>query len=120
MSQSVEQSPTKRGRSSDRVVAWLLYVVQLLIEAVLALLALTSVFMTDSCGTNADDPAVCNMAYFGTVFFGYWVILAVAAIGVPILLVVRTRQGRLLWPWAFGSLVTLAGLTVVFVMLMTR
>lgn len=104
----------------DQVVAWSLYAIQLLSEVLLALFALTSVFMTDSCGSVEDEPAVCDSGYFATVLLGYWAILALAAVAVPIVLVVCTRKERLLWPWALGSLVLLGGLTVAFVMLMTR
>lgn len=108
------------GRVVDHVVAWSLYAVQLLGEAFLAFFALMSVMMTGSCGIPSQDAAICNVGYFGAVLFGYWGVLVVAAIAMPIVLIVRSHRRRLLWPWALGSLLLLVALTVVFVFLMTR
>ena len=121
MTQQIEpRRTTNGGRVLDHVVAWTLYVIQLLVEAVLAVFALFSVFMTDSCGSVADEPAVCDTNYFGAVLFSYWAILAVAVFAVPVILVICIKRGKLLWPWALGALVVLAVLTALFVALMTR
>lgn len=110
---------TSTARSST-VLAWIIYVVQALGSAVLALLAVTSVFMTDSCGSVADEPAVCNTTYFGSVLFGYWIALALLLVLVPIAIVRSSRRGQATWVRAIGGIVVAAALTVAFVMLMIR
>lgn len=105
---------------SSTAFAWVIYVVQLLGSAVLALFAITSVFMTDSCGSVADEPAVCDTNYFGAVLFGYWIALAVLLVLVPIAIIRSSRRGQAAWLRAVGGLVVTAALTVAFVMLMVR
>lgn len=116
MSQSVEHRP----RPVDRTVSWSLYVVQLLASVLLGLLAVTSVFMTDSCGSVDDEPAVCNMGYFFPTLGGYWVVLLVMAVLVPTAIALATHRGRASWPWAVLGIVATAATTVLFVFLMTR
>jgi len=111
-------APTHEKRGTT--LAWLLYVVQLLGAAVLALLAITSVFMTDSCGSVANEAAVCNTGYFGSVLFGYWAALALLAVIVPILIVKAARRGKSPAGRALGGLLLTAALTVLFVALMVR
>lgn len=111
---------TSTPQRSGTVLAWLLYAVQLLGSGVLALLAITSVFMTDSCGSVADEPAVCDTGYFGTVLLGYWVALFVLLVIVPVAIVRASRAGRAAGLRAFAGLVLAGGLTVLFVVLMTR
>ncbi|RYJ02000.1 MAG: hypothetical protein EON52_20420 [Actinomycetales bacterium] len=101
-------------------MSWSLYVVQLLASAVLALLAVTSVFMTDSCGSVDDEPRVCDMGYFGSTLVGYWVLLVVLVVVVPLVIVRTTHRDRASWPWALLGLAALAAVTVLFVFLMTR
>lgn len=111
-----------RTTRSGTAAAWVIYVLQLLGSAVLALLAVTSVFMTDSCGSvsAADEPAVCDTTYFGSVLFGYWIALAVLLVLVPVAIVRASRRGQLTWVRALGGLVLAAALTVLFVVLMVR
>ncbi|MBD8608436.1 hypothetical protein IFT73_16390 [Aeromicrobium sp. CFBP 8757] len=111
-----------RTSRSGTAVAWVLYVLQVLGSALLALFAITSVFMTDSCGSvsAADEPAVCNTSYFGTVLFGYWIALAVLLVLVPIVIVRSSRRGQAAWVRALGGLVLAGALTVLFVVLMVR
>ena len=111
-----------RTTRSGTTLAWILYVLQLLGSALLAVLAITSVFMTDSCGSvsAADEPAVCNTSYFGTVLFGYWIALAVLLVLVPIAIVRSSRRGRSATLRALGGLVLAGALTVLFVVLMVR
>ncbi|RYJ00183.1 MAG: hypothetical protein EON52_24220 [Actinomycetales bacterium] len=116
MNQSVEHRP----RPVDRTVSWSLYVVQLLASVLLGLLAVTSIFMTDSCGSVDDEPAVCNIGYFGSTLFGYWFVLVVLAVVVPLAVVRTTHSGRASWPWALLGLAATAAATVLFVVLMTR
>ena len=105
---------------SSNVAAWLLYGLQLLGDLVLALFAVTSVFMTDSCGSVADEPAVCDAGYFGVVLLSYWAILAVLVVSVPIVIVVAGRRGRSAWAWPLAAIVVSAIMTVLFVMLKSR
>lgn len=109
-------SPTRSGTA----FAWIVYAVQFLASAVLALLAITSVFMTDSCGSVDDEPAVCNTTYFGTVLIGYWIVLAALLVIVPFLIVRASRRGQSAGLRAFAGLVLAAVLTVAFVALMVR
>lgn len=111
-----------RTTRSGTAAAWVIYVLQLLGSAVLALLAITSVFMTDSCGSvsAADEPAVCDTTYFGSVLFGYWIALAVLLVVVPIAIVRASRRGQATWVRALGGLVLAGALTVLFVVLMVR
>ncbi|KAA1380293.1 hypothetical protein [Aeromicrobium fastidiosum] len=111
-----DTSTTRSGTAA----AWVIYVLQLLLSAVLALLAITSVFMTDSCGSVSDEPAVCDTDYFGAVLFGYWIALAVLLVLVPIAIVRASRRGRPAWLRALGGIVVTVALTVGFVMLMVR
>ena len=105
---------------SGTTAAWILYVLQLLGSAALALLAITSVFMTDSCGSVADEPAVCDTTYFGSVLFGYWIALGVLLVVVPIAIVRASRRGRAAWARALTGIVLAGALTVGFVVLMVR
>jgi hypothetical protein len=110
---------TRPGRTGT-ALSWVVYAAQGLASAVLALLAITSVFMTDSCGSVADEPAVCNTGYFGTVLLGYWVGLAVLLVLVPIGIVRASRRGRSAAPRALAGIVAAAAMTGLFVVLMTR
>ncbi|MCW2839891.1 MAG: hypothetical protein JWR55_1374 [Aeromicrobium sp.] len=112
-------SETVRTRSST-ALAWVIYVLQVLGSAVLALFAITSVFMTDSCGSVADEPAVCDTGYFGSVLFGYWIALGVLLVLVPIAIVRASRRGRAAWLRAVAGIVVAGALTVLFVVLMIR
>jgi hypothetical protein len=110
----------ERSRLLDRIVSWLLYAVLLLGEAGLALLALTSVMMTDGCGSTSQDAAVCNVAYFGAVNLVFVGLLVVAAVGVPVLIVVATLRRRRSWPWPLAAILALAVATPCYVLLLTR
>jgi hypothetical protein len=110
---------TAPGRTGT-VLAWLVFAGQVLASGVLALLAITSVFMTDSCGSVADEPAVCDTSYFGTVLVGYWIGLAALLVLVPVGIVHASRRGGSPLLRALAGIV-LAGVgTVLFVVLMTR
>jgi len=105
---------------SGSAAAWLLYVLQLLGSGLLGLLAITSVFMTDSCGSVADEPAVCDTGYLGSVLIGYWIALALLLVLVPIAIVRSSRRGQASWLRALGGLVLAGVLTVAFVLLVLR
>ena len=113
----MNDTPTTR---SSTAAAWIIYVLQLLVSVALALLAITSVFMTDSCGSVSDEPAVCDTDYFGAVLFGYWIALAVLLMVVPIAIVRASRRGRSAWLRGLSGIVVTAALTIGFVMLMVR
>lgn len=102
------------------MIAWLLYALQLAGEAVLSMLWLTAVMMTDSCGTTPDEPAVCNAAYFVTWWFGYAALLVAAVVITPIAIVVAGRRGNARWKWPVVMMVTLAAASAGFVALFTR
>jgi hypothetical protein len=110
---------TRPGRTGT-VLSWVVYAGQVLASAVLALLAITSVFMTDSCGSVADEPAVCDTGYFGAVLIGYWIGLAALLVLVPIGIVHASRRGRSAALRALAGIVVAAVMTILFVVLMTR
>lgn len=117
MTQISSSTPTRSSRTG---VAWLLYAALLLGNLLLAAFGVTSVFMTDSCGSVVDELAVCGGNYLVTVLVGYWIALAVIVIAAPIAIVIRARKGRAAWIWPLGGIIVSAALTVLFVMLMTR
>ena len=108
------------ARKSNTTFAWLVYVVQLLGTAVLAVFGLTSVFMTDSCGSVEVDKAVCNGNYLAWVLFSYWGALLILAIVVPILIVKASRHGKSAGLRAMAGLILVGALTVLFVTLVVR
>lgn len=113
---------TNNGRTVDRTLSWILFVLQVLGTLVLGVMSIFSVFATDSCGssTSATVPAVCDGDYFGNVLIGYWIALLVLVVGTLIALIVTTAAKRLVWPWALGgSLLSLIS-TIVFFVLITR
>lgn len=107
--------------TGDRVAAWLLYVLQLGLELILVFVAATSVMMTDPCGSGIDDePRVCSGGYFAWAFFGYWTVLIVAAIAVPVLILIAGRRDRRRWPWPLAGILILVVSTVIYVIALTR
>ena len=113
-------APASTQQKNDRAWAWALYAIQLLGELVLAPFWLMSVMMIDSCGSVADEPRVCNSAYFASGFFGFAAILAVAAVAVPIAIVIAGHRGHHRWVWPAGAIVALMAATVGYLWLMTR
>ncbi len=105
---------------SNQLVAWLLYIPQLLLDLILGAFGITSVFMTDSCGSVGDEPAVCNTSYFGAVLFGFWFALLALIIVIPITIVLSARRGGRAWLWPVAGIVASIALVVIFVALMTR
>lgn len=101
-------------------MAWLLYVLQLGGEALLAPLWLMSVMAGDSCGSVIDEPRVCDGNYFVTWFFGYAGVLLVAAVATPIAIVIAGRRGRWRWPWPVVAIALLVAATVVYVYALSR
>jgi hypothetical protein len=76
---------------------------------------------TDSCGVgDTKDLAVCDSNYMASILLGYWASL----FGVPVLAliasVVAMARRRLAWPYAALGLLCLAGVTVAYVVLLTR
>lgn len=100
----------------DKVVAWVLYAVQLGFELLLLLFLGLSVMAGDACGTGvpgAPDPRICSGMYFATLFYGYALVLLAAAVITPVLIL--RADG---WRWLRPVLVTLL-LLVLFVVYMT-
>jgi len=108
------------SRTADVVVAWVLYAVQLAGQAVLAPFWLMSVMMTDSCGSVADEPAVCNGTYFMAWWSAYAVFLVGAALFTPIAIIVAGRRGNNRWKWPVLVVVVVVAATVGYVSIMTR
>jgi len=114
MSQSV--APQR----SNQLVAWLLYIPQLLLDPVLGVLGIFSAFATDSCGSVDPEPAVCDGDYFSTVLFSFWFALFALIVVVPILIVVSALRGGRPWIWPLiGGFLSIV-LVVVFFALMSR
>jgi hypothetical protein len=97
-----------------------LYALQLAGEAALGMLWLTSVMMTDSCGSVADEPAVCNAAYFVTWWFAYAALLVLAALVTPIAIVVAGKRGNVRWKWPVLVILLLAAASAGYIFLFTR
>ena len=76
--------------------------------------------MTDSCGSVAREPAVCNSGYFATFFFGYACILVVAVVATPVAIIVAGRRGRRRWPWPALSIALLVAATAGYFYAFTR
>jgi len=108
------------SRTADVVVAWALYGLQLAGQAVLAPVWLMSVMMTDSCGSVAEEPAVCNVTYFMTWWIAYAAFLLGAALFTPIAIIVAGRRGNNRWKWPVLVILVVAAATVGYVFIMTR
>lgn len=111
---------TRASRTADIVVAWLLYALQLAGEALLVLFWLTSVMMTDSCGSVPDGLRVCDGDYFATWFFAYAAVLLLAAVATPIALIIAGRRGGRRWPWPVLAMILLALASAGYAFLFTR
>ena len=94
--------------TGDKVAAWLLYGLQF------------SVMATDPCGTGVDEPRVCEGFYFGSIFYGFLLLLLVTAIAVPVLIVTAGRQGRRRWAQPALAILLLAVATVVYFVLLSQ
>jgi len=110
----------EQSRSSDVVVSWVLYGLQLAGEALLAPFWLMSVMMTDSCGSVADEPAVCDGNYFATFFVAFACLLVVAFVATPLAIIVAGRKGRPRWPWPVLAIVLLIAATAGYMYAFTR
>ena len=84
--------------TGDKVIAWLLYMLQLALELFLFIFLIFSVMAGDSCGSGVTPaPRVCDGAYFATIFYGFGFVLLIAAIAVPIMIVRAGRRGGRRW-----------------------
>jgi hypothetical protein len=107
--------------TADKVVAWLLYVGQLAFEMLLFLFLVFSVMAGDSCGSGVEPQLrVCSGSYFATIFFGYGFALVVAAIAVPVLILIAGRRGWYRWLMPVIGVVFLVLATVVYFLLLGR
>ena len=104
--------------TGDKVVAWLLYVLQLALELFLFIFLIFSVMAGDSCGSGVTPaPRVCDGAYFATIFYGFGFVLLIAAIAVPVLIV---RASRRRWLRPILGMVALSVCAVIYVILVTQ
>jgi hypothetical protein len=110
---------TREG-TPGKATAWVLYVFQLLLEALLFLFSAFSVMATDPCGTGVDEPRICSGYYFATAFYGYWAVLLVAAVAVPVMIARAGRRGRRPWVWPVAAMVGLLVATVVYVAVLSQ
>ncbi len=115
-------STDQREATADTVAAWLLYVVQLAFELLLLLFLGLSVMAGDACGTGGPDliePRICSGTYFASLFYGYGLVLLIAAVVVPVLIVRAGRRRRLRWLRPVLAMVVLAVLFVAYMALLT-
>ncbi|MEO6604400.1 MAG: hypothetical protein ABIN55_02180 [Aeromicrobium sp.] len=110
------------GNTADVVLSWVLFVGQIFGTIALGLIAIFSIFVTDSCGSNASDtvPSVCDSDYFGSVLVGYWITLLVLLVATLIGLIVATSRKKPAWPWPVGGCVITGIATIIFFTLMSR
>ena len=109
----------EREGTGDKVAAWLLYVVQLAFQVLLLLFLGLSVMAGDACGTGGPDiiePRICSGTYFASLFYGYALVLLVAAVATPILIL---KADRLRWLRPLLVMVLLAVLFVVYMALLS-
>ena len=89
--------------------------------ALLAFFSIFTVMATDSCGLGAaDEPAVCDTDYMGGILLGYWAALFAVSVLPLIASVVQMARHRRAWPYPTVGLLGLAGVTVVYFMLLVR
>ena len=110
----------EQSRSPDVVISWVLYGLQLAGEALLAPFWLMSVMMTDSCGSVADEPAVCDGNYFAAFFVAFACLLVAAFVATPVAIIVAGRTGKPRWPWPVLTIVLLIAATAGYVYAFTR
>jgi uncharacterized membrane protein len=113
----VSDSTDRDEGTGDKIAAWILYALQLLFEFLLLLFSAFSVMATDPCGTGVDEPRVCEGYYFATAFYGFWLVLLVTAIAVPVL-IIRARRRRWLRPVL--GIVVLTVAAVVYIALVAQ
>ena len=105
--------------TADKVVAWLLYVGQLAFELLLFFFLVISVMAGDSCGSGVEpELRVCSGSYFATIFFGYGAALVVAAIAVPVLIIIAGGRRWYRWLIPVFGIVFLVIATVVYFLLL--
>lgn len=105
--------------TADKVVAWLLYVLQLVFELFLFIFLVFSVMAGDSCGSGVEpELRVCSGSYFATIFFGFGFALVLAALAVPVLIVIAGRLGWHRWLMPVLGVVFLVVATVAYFLLL--
>ena len=114
-------SENHNGRTGDTVVAWVLYVLQLAIEAFLGLFLVFSVMAGDSCGSGVEPALrVCDGDYFATIFFAFGFLLLVVAVTVPVLILIAGRRGWHRWLQPVLGIVVLVIGTVAYGFLLAQ
>jgi hypothetical protein len=116
----VSTSADSEHGTGDTISAWLLYVIQLAIEAVLFMFAVFSVMMSDGCGTGVDELRICSGQYFTVIFYSYLLVLLAAAIAVPVMIVSAGRRGKLRSLRPTGGIIVLVVVTVVYIGLVSQ
>jgi hypothetical protein len=103
--------------TGDKVAAWLLYVLQLGYEFVLFIFLIFSVMAGDACGTGVAEPRICSGVYFTTIFYGFGLLLLIAAVVVPVTIVLAERRR---WLRPILGMVVLSVAAVAYVILVTQ
>ncbi len=107
--------------TGDKVVAWLLYFLQLALELFLFIFLIFSVMAGDSCGSGVTPaPRVCDGAYFATIFYGFGFVLLIAAIAVPVMIVRAGRSGRRRWLQPVYGMTLLVLASVAYMILLVQ
>jgi uncharacterized membrane protein len=105
---------------SPTTLAWTVYGVQIVLSAGMAMVGLIPIVFSDSCGSVADEPAVCNMTYAGTMLIVYWIVLALLLVLTPFAIVRASRRGQSAGRRAFVALGLSTIAYFVYMALMTR
>ena len=105
---------------SPTALAWTVYCVQMVLSLGMAVVGLIPVVFSDSCGSVADEPAVCDATYAGTVLIVYWAVLALLLVLVPFAIVRASRRGQSAARRAFLGLALSAIVYFAFLGLLTR
>ena len=110
-----------KDRSTDHLVAWLVFGVHTIIALSLWGFSAFTIFLTDSCGTSTtDEPAICESGYLSTLLVAYWSVLGLGLVVSLVALIVATVRKSRAWPWAVGSVAVMVVASVVFFVLVTR
>jgi hypothetical protein len=113
--------PVRAHGTGDIVAAWLLYAAQLAFELLLFMFLVLSVMAGDSCGSGVEpQPRVCEGDYFATIFFAFGASLVVAALAVPVLIIVAGQRGWYRWLQPVFGIVFLVIATVVYFFFLSR
>ncbi|MEH3034349.1 MAG: hypothetical protein PGN07_10005 [Aeromicrobium erythreum] len=92
----------------DLVVSWVVWVLLLLLDGVIAVFMLLAGLVTGlTCGSTSDPAAVCSGAHGDVLWItgmALWVLMLVVTVTSLVMMIVRTTQNRKVWPWPVGAL----------------